>query len=135
MSAGLSLRQHISICSGSAAGNEQVSLFRLCYRSVDHCQSLVVRLAVGNQPEKLMPVTPKEEKQDEIVLALLREYSTAQEELSRAEAALIDSVVKDTRDKGWASLVHHRFQAENKVVATKVAARKAWEAHHLKKKG
>ena len=80
-------------------------------------------------------MTPEEEKEEKAVLALLGEYAAAQEELRRAEAALIDSVVKDTRDKGWASPVHRRFQAENKVVATKEAARKAWDAHHLKKRG
>jgi hypothetical protein len=82
-----------------------------------------------------MSVTPEEEKEEETVRALLGEYVVAQEELRRAEAALIDFVVKDTREKGWPSLVHRQFPAEDRVVATKNAARKAREAHHLKKKG
>jgi hypothetical protein len=84
---------------------------------------------------KAMTMTPEEKKEEETVLALLGDYAAAQEELGRAEAAQIAFVVKDTREKGWASLVHCQFLAEDKVVATKNAARKAWEAYHLKKKG
>jgi hypothetical protein len=82
-----------------------------------------------------MPVTPEEEKEEETVLALLGDYAAAQEELRRAETALSAFVVSDVREKGWPSLVHRQFLAEDKVVATKNAARKAWEAYHLKKKG
>jgi len=79
-------------------------------------------------------MTPEEEREEETVLALLREYATAQEELRRAEAAQIAFVANGTREKGWATLVHRQFLAEARVVATKIAARKAWEAYHLKNK-
>jgi hypothetical protein len=82
-----------------------------------------------------MPVTPEEEKEEKTVLALLGDYAAAQEELSRAGAALSAFVVSDVREKGWPALVHRQFLAEDKVVTTKNAARKAWEAYHLKKKG
>jgi hypothetical protein len=64
-----------------------------------------------------MPVTPEEEKEEETVLALLREYAAAQVELRRAEEALIAFAAKGTRENGWASLVHRQFLAEDKVVS------------------
>ena len=62
-------------------------------------------------------MTPEEEKEEETVLALLREYAAAQVELRRAEAAFVDFAVKDKREKSWASLVHRQFLAEDKVVS------------------
>jgi hypothetical protein len=80
-------------------------------------------------------MTPEEEIEEKSVLVLLGEYAAAQVELRQAEEALIAFAAKGTLETGWPSLVHRHFLAEDRVVATKNSARKAWEAYHLKNKG
>jgi hypothetical protein len=76
------------------------------------------RKAVGalEAARKVNPVTPEEEIEEKTVLALLGEYAAAQVELRQAEESLIAFAAKGTPEKGWASLVHRQFLAEDEGV-------------------